>query len=318
MDQIRELVMSWRAMDIINIANGDEYVVESLLRLLGDEDTTTRLRALTAIGKLLGDPDGKIKSVVLKKGFSRLVTLLGDEDGRIVSRTLEVLLRLLEGVQIDENRLLTLIEASVPVAEREDTFIYLSLLELFRKLQMPPLSWKVGAKIDGLLNADNIYLRTLGMRLLLNSGSLDGKSKVVLECITDLLTSSNVLLIEAGLDFLEEVLAFHLSPDMMKHLVRFLHVLKNLENGAESVLVRSRASSVRTEVERVLFSYYRSRTEEALEVIKELLLGRHVEEALNLALMLGGTSLLLSLWAGEGDGPDPKLLMELLMPSRMP
>ncbi|ASJ11684.1 hypothetical protein [Thermococcus thioreducens] len=317
MDQIRELVMSWRAMDIINIANGDEYVVESLLGLLGDEDTTTRLRALTAIGKLLGDPDGKIKSVVLKKGFNRLVTLLGDEDGRIVSRTLEVLLRLLEGVQIDENRLLTLIEASVPVAERGDTFIYLSLLELFRKLQMPPLSWRVGAKIDGLLNADNIYLRTLGMRLLLNSGSLDGKGKVVLGCITDLLTSSNVLLIEAGLDFLEEVLAFHLSPDMMKHLVRFLHVLKGLENGAESVLVRSRASSVRTEVERVLFSYYRSRTEEALEVIKELLLGRHVEEALHLALILGGTSLLLSLWTGESGDPDPKL-MELLMPSRTP
>ncbi|WP_297091384.1 hypothetical protein [Thermococcus sp.] len=317
MDQIRELVMSWRAMDVIDIANGDEYVVTSLLRLLEDEDTTTRLRALTALGELLKDPDGKTKSAVLRNGFNRLVALLGDKDSRIVSRTLEVLLRLLDGMQIDEIKLLTLIDASVPVAERGDTFIYLSLLDLFRKLQMPPLSWRSRARIDGLLNADNMYVRGLGMRLFLNSGNLDGRSEAVLECITDLLTSNNVLLIEAGLDFLEEVLAFHLSADMMRRLVSFLNVLKNIENGAENILIRSRASNVRTEVEKVLFSYYRSRKEEALGVIKELLLEKRVEEALNLALILGGASLLLSLWAREDDGLDPTL-MELLMPSRTP
>ncbi len=50
MDQIKEIVMSWRAMDIINIASEDEDVIKSLIKLLGEGDATIRLRALTAIG----------------------------------------------------------------------------------------------------------------------------------------------------------------------------------------------------------------------------------------------------------------------------
>ncbi|ASJ15462.1 hypothetical protein [Thermococcus radiotolerans] len=307
MDQIRELVMSWRAMDIIDIANGDEYVVTSLLGLLRDEDAATRLRALTALGELLKEQNGRIKSTVLRNGFNRLTVLLGDEDGRIVSRTIEVLLRLFDGVQIDELRLLALIDAVVPVVERNDTFLYLSVLDLFGKLQMPPLSWKSRERINELLSSDNLYLQALGMRLFLNSGSLDGKGRAVLECISGLMTSDNVLLVEAGLDFLEEVLAFHMSPDMMGPLVGFLPILKDIENGAENVLIRSRASNVRTEVEKVLFSYYSPRKDEALDVMREFLIEGRVEEALNLALIIGGTALLMKLWEEDPEGVDPRL-----------
>jgi hypothetical protein len=307
MDQIRELVMSWRAMDIIDIANGDEYVVTSLLNLLEDEDTATRLRALTALAELLKEQNGRIKSTVLRNGFNRLMVLLRDEDSRIVSRTIEVLLRLFDGIQIDEFRLLALIDAVVPIMERDDTFLHLLVLDLFGELQMPPLSWKSRERINELLSSNNLYIQALGMRLFLNSGSLDGKGREVLECISHLMRSDNVLLVETGLDFLEEVLAFHMSPDMMKSLVGFLPILKDIENRAENVLIRSRASNVRTEVEKALFSHYGSKKDEALEVMRELLLKGRVEDALNLALIIGGTALLIKLWEEDPEGADPRL-----------
>lgn len=299
MDQIKEIVMSWRAMDIINIASEDEDVIKSLIKLLGEGDATIRLRALTAIGELIKNTDGKVKSEVLKMGLGRLLDLLRDSDGRIVSRALEVLSKLLEGMVINDQRLLALINASIPLAERGDTFVYLSLLELFRGLQVPSPSERVREIIDDLLSSNNLYVRGLGMRLLLSSGGLDGNEKTAMECAVGLLTSDNALLMETGLNFLEETIEFHPTPRVVRHLPGIINVLEDIENDARSSLLRSRASKLRDKVEKILLSYYRSRREEALEAIRKLLVEGRVEEALNLTLILGGKSLLNESRAGK-------------------
>ncbi len=314
MDQIREIVLSWQAMDIIEIAGGNDYVVLSLLNLLGDEDPTIRLRALTALGELLKEQDGKIRPLIIKNSFSKLVSLLGDDDPRIVTRSIEVLSQVLEGVQIDEARLSLLLNGAIDVARRDDTFLYITLLDLLGRLQLPPLGWEVRRRIDELLSSDDLYVKTVGARLLLSSGNLEGRGRTVLECVRGLLDSGNVLLIETGLSFLEEVLTFHLSTETMAYLVEFLSLLKGIENGAENVIIRARASNVRTELEKVLSSYYSSRPEEALEVIRGLLVRGRAEDGLTLALIVGGTPLLLRLLeeeAGRGDSELAGILKTL-------
>jgi len=315
MDQIREIVMSWQALDIIDIAGGDEYVVRSLLNLLEDDDPTVRLRALTALNELLKESDGRLRRTILREGFVRFVSLLDGPDGRVVARTIEVLRNLLSGSQIDEDKLLLLIDGSISVVRRGDTFLYVSFLDLLKSLELPPLSWRSRMKVEELLSKDDIHVKAIGMRLLLDSGSLEGRDGEVISGIIKLLKSENVLLLEKGFEFLQEVLTFHLLPSTMELLVGVLSVLKEVEGSAENVILRSRAASVRTELERTLFAYYNTRRDEALEVIKRLMERGDVEAGLNLALILGGTSLLLKLWEEDAENSDLPLI-DLLKSSK--
>ncbi|CAD5243449.1 hypothetical protein [Thermococcus camini] len=313
MDQIREMLTSWQAMDVINIANDDDHVLMSLLGLLEDDDSTVRLRALMAIGKLLEDSDTGVRTLILSQGFMSLAGRLTDEDPRVVYRALEVLTPLLENTPLDEERFLVLLDAAAQVMAGGDTLTCLSILDLFERVRVPPLGKDGLSKIRSLVFSDSLWTRLLGLRVLLNMGTIAGYWEFLTASMASLISSGNALMIELGIDLLEEVLEFHATPEMMRRLVRFTSLLRAVETGEENVFLRTRAGEVRKDLENVLFSYYTSRHEEALDAVRSLLSDGRGEDALFLLFIIGKTDLLLRMWE-ENGGIEPDLV-EALRPS---
>ncbi|NJE30430.1 hypothetical protein E3E38_05110 [Thermococcus sp. 18S1] len=314
MDQIKEILTSWQAMDVINIANDDDHVLMYLLGLLDDDDSTIRLRALVAIGKLLEDSDAGVRTLILNQGFMSLAGRLTDEDPRVVYRALEVLTPLLENASLDEERFIVLLDAAAQVMAGGDTLTCLSILDLFERVQVPPLGKDGLSKVRSLVFSDSLWARLLGLRVLLNMGTIAGYWEFLAASMASLLSSGNALMIELGIDFLEEVLEFHVTPEMMRRLVRFTSLLRAVETGEENVFLRTRAGKVRKDLENALFSYYSSRHEEALEAVRSLLSDGRGEDALFLLFIIGKTDLLLRMWE-ENGGIEPELI-EVLRPSR--
>ncbi|NJE05818.1 hypothetical protein E3E36_06605 [Thermococcus sp. M36] len=312
MGQIRELVLSWRAEGMVKSSWDDQGAVTSLLELLDEGDAATRVRALVVLGELLKNSRGAVRSQVMEVS-ERLVALLGEGDRRVAAKALDVLTVLLDGAHVSERMLLAMVDVAESMANSGDTFLYLSVLDLLREVRLPALSKRGEARIRALLSSKNPYIKIIGIRLSIGYGMPPETSGNVLAGILELMDSGRVILLETALDLLEEALETGLPDGAMPHLVGFLGALGDLGSGGQDIFLRSRALDVQSKVERILFEYYDGRRGDAVEVIEALIRSRRVKDAINLALILGGTPLLLRLWELEG-GPGDTAVIDVLGP----
>lgn len=312
MDQIRDVLMSWRAMDVIDLAREDRDAVVAILNLLCDDDVTVRLRALSAMKEILSGSDEGVRTFVLNHGFESIVNCLTDDDSRVPPRAAGVLSVLLDGVVLDEARFALLLDAVASRAQCEDVLTCISFIDLLKKAEIQSPGEGISMKIRSLASSGSLWARLMGLRVLINLGSLDGYWKSLRDSIEALLSTGNDLLIELALDLLDDSLEFQGTPEMMKELVRFIAILKAAEVNENSVFLRTRMGSVRKKLEDVLLSYYRSRPVEAVEAIGDLLREGRSEDALVLMFIIGRTDLLIRVWV---ENVEPELI-ELLKASQ--
>ncbi|AFL94938.1 hypothetical protein CL1_0733 [Thermococcus cleftensis] len=296
MNQIEEIIKSWRALDVVKLASTDRSAVLALLELLSNPDTAVRLRTLAALAELVEGTDDGTKKFLLNHGLEPLTKLLSDDDPRVVHRTIEVLARLLKSVPLDEKRFLQLLNSAVEVMKNGDTLARLSLIDLFGRIQVPSLSEEGLSKVHSIASSDFLWVRLLGLRVLLSSGRLEGYEERLVEGLESLLLSGNALTIELGIGLLMEIMRFHSTPGAMKALSRFPSILKAVETGGGDVFLRRKAAEARKNLEETLLAYYGSRHDEALEAARALLGDGRGEDALFLLFTIGRTDLLSHLW----------------------
>ena len=294
MDQIRDLLMSWQAMDVINLAKNDRKTLISLINLLNDGDNSLCLRVLRAIEGVLSDP--KTKTFILKNGFEPIIGCLASGDSRIVYRSTRVLSQLLKNLSLDTERFLRLVSVMAEAADCGDPVTCLSLIELGKQLEVHNLEDGKLDVIRSIARSGPLGRRLMGLRVLLNLGKLDGLWRILRESIEDMVSTGNALFADLALDFLDDALRLPPTPEMMEELVHLIPPLRKIETEGENVILRSKARELRSKLGGLISSYYRSRGDEALRLIKKLLDHGHEREALSLVLAIGDPELMSKIW----------------------
>ncbi|NJE85611.1 hypothetical protein E3E23_07220 [Thermococcus sp. CX2] len=303
-DKIRELILSWQMMDAVELSRGSEEALLALIDLAREEDRTTKMRALAALGEVLKGTDRKTKSLILKNGFDAIVEALNEGDERLNMRALGVLKRLVGETPLGKKQLVDLVDALASLVSRGEGLAWLEAVELAAKISVPSPPDGVLSRMASLLNSPNLHGKALALRLLLNMGQPSSENwGLILRGTAELLRSGNPLLVEAALDALADILKLPSTAPMEGVLREILPVLKELTKTADNLVLRARAREVLGLLEGALYSYYRSRPGEARNVVKKFLNAGLIDEAMILALVVGDSSLLLGV-DGEMQPPD--------------
>ncbi|ASJ08466.1 hypothetical protein A3L11_04150 [Thermococcus siculi] len=313
MDQIKEIVMSWRAMDAIDLVREDREVLVPLLRLLDEEDSTLRLRTLEVVEGILREYGDGMRKLVMKYGFESTVACLSDEDPRVVDRAGKVLSLLLRDTLLDEEGFLLLLETLAAAIDCSDVLMCTSFVDLLKGVETAPIGENGLMRIRSIATSGSLAGRLMALRVLVNMGRVDGHWRSLRKTLEVLLSSGNLLLIELAMDFLEEVAEFPGTGEMMRELLGFVFRLRYLEANGENVILRNRAVKVRAALENAISSYYRAHREEAAYLMRELLMEGRERDALFLAFVLGDADLMFRMWMEAGERPE---LMELLNQSQ--
>lgn len=303
-DKIRGLILSWQMMDAVELSRGSEEALLALIDLAREEDRTTKMRALAALEEVLNGTDRKTKSLILKSGFDAIVEALNEGDERLNMRALRVLKRLVGETPLREKQLVDLVDALASLVSRGEGLAWLEAVELAAKISVPSPPDGVLSRMASLLNSPNLHGKALALRLLLNMGQPSSENwGLILRGTAELIRSGNPLLVEVALDALADILKLPSTIPMEGVLREILPVLKELTKTADNLVLRARAGEILGLLEGALYSYYRSRPEEARNVVKKFLNAGLIDEAMILALVVGDASLLLGV-DGEMQPPD--------------
>ncbi|ANF22724.1 hypothetical protein [Thermococcus piezophilus] len=303
-DKIMELILSWQMMDAVELSRGSEEALLALIDLAREEDRTIKMRALAALEEVLNGTDRKTKSLILKSGFDAIVEALHEGDERLNMRALRVLKRLVGETPLREKQLVDLVDALASLVSRGEGLAWLEAVELAAKISVPSPPDGVLSRMASLLNSPNLHGKALALRLLLNMGQPSSENwGLILRGTAELIRSGNPLLVEVALDALADILKLPSTIPMEGVLREILPVLKELTKTADNLVLRARAGEILGLLEGALYSYYRSRPEEARNVVKKFLNAGLIDEAMILALVVGDSSLLLGV-DGEMQPPD--------------
>ncbi|WP_238516409.1 hypothetical protein [Thermococcus onnurineus] len=305
-DKIRELILSWQMRDVVKLSQDSEGVLLTLIELLSEEDSITKIRALSALEEILKGADKKTKSLILRNGFDAIVGTLREEDERLKVRALRVLKRLLEGNPLTKNQLSKLVDALVSLGSDNDGLSWLEAVELTEKISTAYPIDGVLSRINSLLTSFNLREKALGIRLLLALGGFSEENwDPIVSGISELLRSEDPLLVEVGLDAAANMLKLPIVLPMERILGNILPALKKLTKGADTLVLRAKARKVMSLLEGALYNYYRSRPIEARNAVRKFLSEGFVEEAMILSLVVGDSSLLLGTSSGVGSFSVP-------------
>ncbi len=97
-EEIRNLILSWRIVDAVELALRDTGVLRILLKLLEDRDGTTRTRAFMALNEVVKRGDERVRFTVATEGFDAILRGLSSGDSKVAMKAVRVLKNLVEGV----------------------------------------------------------------------------------------------------------------------------------------------------------------------------------------------------------------------------
>ncbi|WP_297091386.1 hypothetical protein [Thermococcus sp.] len=295
-DELREMVLSWQIKEAVRLALEDSDVLLMLLDLVREDDVNTKVRALLALYEVLKKGNEETRLLVINNGFDAVISSLKSKEPRLVTKSLKVLSALAEGFPLRKEEFLELVDILVElVKDPEMEFASLEMAELVTKLTVAHPSPAVRSKVTWLLSQDNPRLRGMGLRLLLNIFVFTGDTKsfeTLLEEASELLLSDDDILVDFVLDVLSEALQGDVPDDAIKVLPRVLSRVKRVAARSDDFFMRSKAKKVTRRVEEALYNYYRSRPDEAKNVLHRLVLNGEYAMARDLAISIGDEFLL--------------------------
>ncbi|WP_157723200.1 hypothetical protein [Thermococcus barossii] len=296
-DELREMVLSWQINEAVELALRDSDVLLMLLDMVGHGDEDTKVRALLALGEVLKKGDDRTKLLVMNNGFGTIVSALESGSPRLVTKALRVLSVLVDGFPLRKDEFLYLVDVLVSlISDPKMEFASIEMANLVTKLTTSHPSPAIRSKISWLVSHENPRLKGMGLRLLLNVFVFTGDSKSVLTLLEEasdlLLGDGDDLLRDFVLDVLLEALHAELPGESIKSLPRLLSRVKKLAVQSDDFLIRSKAKKLQGRIEEILASYYRSRPDEAKNVLHRLVLEGEYEMAMDLAISLGDEFLL--------------------------
>ena len=312
--KIKDFVLSWQMKDAVQRAMDDDGALGELLQLLKEDDKSLQLRVLSALEEVLRDSDRAMKFRILREGFPLFLGLLG-RDESLTGRAMGVLGRLIEGIPLPRKKLCELLEVMSDLLLRGDSLIWLDAIDVISKLR-PPLPEDAVRYLIPLLDSGDPGSRSVGIRLslLLENPTTVGWLKI-LDVLSELLKSSDPLIVSTALDSVMSILA---SPYElpMEHMLRMLYSpLKEIPSSDHDAFIKARAREAVTLFYSAVGNYYRSHPDDGRELAARLMKEGLVEEAMFVALAAGqvavpsfGSPPKLANMLSEGTFPFPRFL----------
>ncbi|WP_157726939.1 hypothetical protein [Thermococcus radiotolerans] len=296
-DELREMVLSWQINEAVELALRDSDVLLMLLDLIGHGDENTKVRALLALGEVLKKGDDRTKFLVMNNGFGTILSALESKDPRLVTKSLKALSALVDGFPLRKDEFLCLVDVLVKLIKDPGMeFASIEMNDLVTKLAVSHPSPAVRSKVSWLVSHENPRLRAMGLRLLLNIFVFTGDAKSLLTLLEEasdlLLSEDDALLVDFVLDVLSEALRAEVPEEAIKTLPKVLSRVKRVAVQSGDFLIRSKAKKLQGRIEEILASHYRSRPEEAKNVLHRLVLDGEYSMAMDLAISLGDGFLL--------------------------
>lgn len=289
-DEIREMVLSWQINDAVKLALNDSDVLLMIIDLLGDGDRNTRIRAVMALYEVLKRCDTRTKFLVLRNGLEGILLALNSRDHKLRVKALKALSSLVDGIRLPEKDFLAILDAIVELAESPGfELVSFEVSDVVAKLTVSSPTQEVRLRIDSLLSREDPWLRAIGLRLFLNVfvSANDTTGMVpVLRGIVTLLPTEDEALLDFILTTLQGAVEKGVPPESLNVIPNLLSKLREIYTGDRGFFIRSKARNVSMELSSLLSDYYRSRPEEVVKLLDELLRRGEREVAMEVAASL--------------------------------
>jgi len=289
-DKIKETLTSWRMLDVVDMARKDERVIYALVELLDDKDDNVKKRSLKALELICKKMGPEEREKLIKKSLGKILDIAGTTDESLKLQALKTLKALIMGVSLKNEDFILLSQKMrdiITSSNNELTHSYIA--EVLENVILENPSKDVISMLDLSTASDDPYITAACMKIMYNLARSSKNTDLIKKLISKipaLLEREDSYIVESVLETIKGLAYLPLTKEDIEKLPVILTKVKKLLK-KEDWIIRKKAQEVITLLEGIFSEYYRSRREEAIEKINELLSRGMYMEAIDLAISIG-------------------------------
>lgn len=289
-DKIKETLTSWHMLDVVEMARADGRVIHILVELLDDKDDTVRKRSLKALELICKKLGPEEKEKLVENSLGRILNIAGSKDESLRSQALKTLKELIKDVPLKDKDFLLLSKKMREIINSSNSELVHSYIgEILENVTLKNPSTDVVSILKLSTASDDPYISAACIKVMytLARSSKDRELlKKLISKIPSLLESEDSYVVESALDIIKGLTYLSLTKEDIEKLPVILTKVKRLLKKGDWV-IRKKAQETIPILEGIFSEYYRSRREEGIERINELLSRGMYLEAIDLAISIG-------------------------------
>lgn len=289
-DKIKEALTSWHMLDVVEMARADGRVIHILVELLDDKDDTVRKRSLKALELICKKLGPEEKEKLVENSLGRILNIAGSKDESLRSQALKTLKELIKDVPLKDKDFLLLSKKMREIISSSNSELVHSYIgEILENVTLKNPSTDVVSILKLSTASDDPYISAACIKVMYNLARSSKDRELIKKLISkipSLLESEDSYVVESALDIIKGLTYLPLTKEDIEKLPVILTKVKRLLKKGDWV-IRKKAQETIPILEGIFSEYYRSRREEGIERINELLSRGMYLEAIDLAISIG-------------------------------
>lgn len=289
-DKIKETLTSWHMLDVVEMARADGRVIHILVELLDDKDDTVRKRSLKALELICKKLGPEEKEKLVENSLGRILNIAGSKDESLRSQALKTLKELIKDVPLkDKDFLLLSKKMREIISSSNSELVHSYIAEVLENVTLKNPSTDVVSILKLSTASDDPYISAACIKVMYNLARSSKDRELIKKLISkipSLLESEDSYVVESALDIIKGLTYLPLTKEDIEKLPVILTKVKRLLKKGDWV-IRKKAQETIPILEGIFSEYYRSRREEGIERINELLSRGMYLEAIDLAISIG-------------------------------